>query len=328
MDAHGTIIKNLTIDGLIQIFYRTLLLREPEEGGIDNWRPIMEAEGVEFVLRAFLKSSEFISKLDQFADLLPFDQAPRQIIETEIDAEAMTRLWERVAKTWTKLGQEDPYYSVLTDPQWHGVSAHDRLESFYATGAGDLGRLAAWLQRNGLSMDDHKICLEYGCGVGRFTEHLAQKFRHVVAIDVSPAHLDLAKKRGEARKISSRVEYARVGSSTDLSRLKHVDFFYSVIVLQHNPPPIIASILEAAFEGLNRNGIAFFQVPTRRPDGYSFRVADYLRSDGDGHMEMHAIDQAAVFRLAQRYGVRPVEVQPDRCADRAGLSTTFLMQKD
>ena len=123
------------------------------------------------------------------------------------------------------------------------------------------------------------------------------------------------------------MKYLRISKPGDLSALHGASLFYSVIVLQHNPPPIIAEILAAAFAGLNEGGIAFFQVPTRGRDGYSFRTKDYIENDGDGWMEMHAIDQDAVFRLAARHGVRPVEVSPDYCSGGFGISTTFLMQK-
>src|SRR5271169_236009 len=49
---------------------------------------------------------------------------------------------------------------------------------------------------------------------------------------------------------------------SSLARLTNVDLFFSIIVLQHNPPPVILGILDAAFAGLRPGGLAFFQVPT------------------------------------------------------------------
>lgn len=315
-------------DSIITALYRACLSRDPEPGALDMWRPRLIDEGLQAVLGHFLRSAEFGLGIGRFVNLFPYDQAPAQKIDTEIGAEELDRLWRRVANTWTKLGNEDAYYSVLTDPQWSHLSEQKRIEAFYATGEGDLKRLEAWLARNSLSMNPNGTAVEYGCGVGRFTEWLAQRFRSVVAIDVSESHLNLARKRGKNKRIAERVRYVGVAAPADLTAVAGADLFYSVIVLQHNPPPIIATILDAAFAGLNSGGVAFFQVPTRGGEGYAFDSRAYLQADGDGWMEMHAIDQSAVFRLAERRGVRPVEVSPDYCAGTFGVSTSFLMVKE
>ena len=140
------------INQTITSLYRAVLLREPEDGAIDYWGSTLERHGIAFVLNQFLRSAEFAGKIGQFVDLYPFDQAPAQTIETTIDAETMARLWDRVSRIWTKLGHDDPYFSVLSDPRWHGLSESDRIEAFYLTGAGDLQRLEAWLSRNKLSV--------------------------------------------------------------------------------------------------------------------------------------------------------------------------------
>ncbi len=226
-----------------------------------------------------------------------------------------------------QLGLEDPYYSVLTDPRWRGHAEADLIEDFYSTGAGDLQRLESWLARNRVYVNWDGLCAEYGCGVGRFTEWLAKKFNSVLALDVSASHLDLATRRAEGKQILKRVKYVRVTGPADLAMLTGIDLFYSVIVLQHNPPPIILAILAAAFSGLNDGGIAFFQVPTRGHEGYNFNVQEYLERNESHGIEMHAVDQSAIFSLAHRYGLRALEVSRDHCTGPLGISTTFLMRK-
>ncbi len=320
----GTLEPDQTLTAL----YRACLMREPEPGALDYWRSTLADQGLEAVLTQFLRSTEFGYKLGEFVNLYPYDQAQPQRIDTQIDAQDMARLWERVSKTWTRLGSEDAFFSVLTNDRWRGLAQDERIDAFYATGEGDLRRLDAWLARNRQSVDPNGLCVEYGCGVGRFTEWLAPRFRNVLALDVSEPHLALARKRAGAKGLGGQVKYARVASPADLAGLAGADLFYSVIVLQHNPPPIIATILDAAFAGLNRGGLAFFQVPTRGGDGYAFDAQAYLQSGGDGWMEMHAVDQKQIFTWAQRRGVRPLEVSPDHCAGGIGVSTTFLMQKE
>jgi len=105
--------------------------------------------------------------------------------------------------------------------------------------------------------------------------------------------------------------------------------FFSIIVLQHNPPPVILGVLEAAFAGLRPGGVAFFQVPTYAA-GYSFELVHYMENEGRGKsMEMHFVPQADILRLAKAHGVQPLEIRSD---EKIGnyhqwLSNTFLMRK-
>jgi len=55
----------------------------------------------------------------------------------------------------------------------------------------------------------------------------------------------------------NNVEFRLLRRREDLRALKGADLFHSVIVLQHNPPPIIADILQHALNGLNAGGAQF-----------------------------------------------------------------------
>jgi hypothetical protein len=103
-----------------------------------------------------------------------------------------------------------------------------------------------------------------------------------------------------------------------------------MIVLQHNPPPVIAFIIEALIRALNPGGVAFFQVPTYRR-GYTFSLTDYLSEDASkGGMEMHVLPQSKVFEIAQRAGGRVLEVIDDTWTGLRvkEVSNTFVIQKD
>ena len=99
-------------------------------------------------------------------------------------------------------------------------------------------------------------------------------------------------------------------------------------MLQHNPPPIIADILQHALIGLNDPGAAFFQVPTY---GYNYHWSYDRFTATDlpaAEMEMHVVPQSTVFALAAEAGCVPVEVQPDGCAGMAyWVSNTFFFVK-
>jgi hypothetical protein len=105
--------------------------------------------------------------------------------------------------------------------------------------------------------------------------------------------------------------------------------FFSIIVLQHNPPPVILGILDAAFAGLRPGGLAFFQVPTYS-SGYSFDFEQFLEKEGRAKsMEMHFVPQANILRLARARGMQLLEIKQDHLVGnyQCWVSNTFLMQK-
>src|SRR5208283_3395098 len=100
--------------------------------------------------------------------------------------------------------------------------------------------------------------------------------------------------------------------SVRVSNLERADLVYSVIVLQHNPPPIIRLIVRAFLKALNPGGAAYFQVPTYR-GGYRFSPGEYLENEAKKHvmMEMHAHPQRVIFQTAREEGCKLVEVLED-----------------
>jgi hypothetical protein len=105
--------------------------------------------------------------------------------------------------------------------------------------------------------------------------------------------------------------------------------WYSRLVLQHNPPPVIAHLLRLAFAGLAPGGLAVFQVPTYRV-GYAFDTAAYLAAEGEPKMEMHVLPQRAVFALAREAGLEVLELLDDSHAlanPALGASGIFVFRR-
>ena len=320
---------DVALDELIVALYNGALLRKPEAGAVRHWLDyIASGRTVQDLIGDFLKSPEFCARFLNKLDLYPFDLAPRQHIDVETDKNTLDALWDRVRTAWSLLGVEDPYFSVLTDPRYReqALSQLELIEAFYNTGRWDLQRLERWLERSGISVKANGVCIEYGCGVGRISEWLANRFGKVIAMDISASHLELARRRANARNVRG-VEYVNVSNRGDLQKLRGADLFYSIIVLQHNPPPIISDILEAAFSGLNSGGIAYFQVQTYGAQDYHFQIDKYVGNVEQPKMEMHVLDQQTIFRLAHRHGLIPNEVSQDHCTGGVGVSTTFLFTK-
>jgi SAM-dependent methyltransferase len=157
---------------------------------------------------------------------------------------------------------------------------------------------------------------------------LAETFAEVVACDISSSHIALARARlAEARAGNVAVQLV---TAQDFGITGGFDLWFSRLVLQHNPPPVMAMVLRRALGLLNPGGIAHFQVPTYARN-YRFSVADYM--DGleaaDGNIEMHVLPQHVIFDLAAQSGCEPLEVWQDASVDNnpAWISSVVALRK-
>jgi len=309
--------------------YRWILGREPESEAV-----ICSAQrgytSTEQMRRNFLRSEEFTASLDPSVKASrPYDlDQGGQPIEVTCEPQVMSELLAHIERTWTQLGKEDPYWSVLSYDRYQMGSFAEHQEAFWDTGKTDVVRLQRWLERNQINLPANAACLEYGCGTGRVTRWLSQEFASVVACDISEAHLQLAAQAIPPERLQ-QVTFFRISQLSRLDELPAFDVLFSTIVLQHNPPPIIAYVLDKLLARLRPAGVAYFQVPTLRP-GYRFVLREYLSSTvgNETGMEMHVLPQRYVFEIAARNGCQPVEVLPDDwTASLPYASNTFLLRK-
>jgi SAM-dependent methyltransferase len=117
--------------------------------------------------------------------------------------------------------------------------------------AGLFGRLGAD-PRGGL-------CVEVGCGPGRMTAALAERFDRVLAVDVSPAMLERARAAVGAPNIAF---LAVPGDRLDGVEDASADALVCYLVLQHLPSgAVVRSYLREFARVLAPEGEAFVQVP-------------------------------------------------------------------
>jgi len=307
--------------------YRWILGRDPEsEQTIRNH--MAAHEDLAAMRTAILNSPEFRRVALYSPWLLPMDDCPRISVDTDAGGESgLVALFERVAEAWKAFGENEPYWSVLTDEAFRLDSFDRHAHEYLASGEHDVARLIAWLERNGIKPESLECCLEYGSGTGRITRWLASSFRRVLAYDVSEPHLKLAREHLE-RAGCRNAEFGLVSSLAVLDELPPADLVLSVIVLQHNPPPLIAHTLRKLLGALRSGGVAFFQVPTYAR-GYRFELSKYLRSKPRTDLvEMHVLPQADVFSIVAEGSCVTLEVLPDDCVgDPDWISNTFLVRK-
>lgn len=288
--------------------YRWLLGREPENSLVLR-EHLLAAPTREALRVRFLESAEFRANLPAPSRpaVVPLAAPPLEI-ETEADPERFARLLDATGQYWSRIGEEAPHWSVLTNEAYKPERIGETEAQFYATGANDVNLIRAVMRRCGLVPRRIRTVCEFGCGTGRATSHLARVFPEVVGLDISRAHLAIAARWFEANGIGN-VELRQV-TADDLHPAEGYDLWFSRIVLQHNPPPVMLAILRAAFRGLSPGGVAIFQVPTYAV-GYRFALDDYLAGRIGQNMEMHVLPQPALFALAAAEGMELLEMRDD-----------------
>ena len=278
-------------------------------------------------LERLLKNSVAARLFPVSSLVLPLDTPPIDV-DVQTDEASLARLLAHVEQTWTRLGDEEPHWSVLSAEEFKAANLPEHEAAFYASGRNDLRLLLAFLERNDIDAGRLSNVLEYGCGVGRTTRFLASRFAQVQAWDISSSHLRLAEAY-LAREQVRNVTLHRVRTLADVDGPPDVDLLFSFLVLQHNPPPVIAALLQRLLARLRPGGIAYVQLPTHACD-YRFKLDDYLAHGLSAtHIEMHCLPQRHVFRIAKQAGCQVLEVREDTWCGRprSEISNTFLMQR-
>lgn len=249
---------------------------------------------------------------------------PKLEIETSAKPQELHDMWREVRRAWERLGGERPFHSVLTQPRYLPTRFASSEDEFWRSGESEAYVLADYLADHGMARLRDASVVEYGCGVGRVTMPLAGLVGQLTAYDLSEPHLKLAQARA-AQLARTNVRLVLLTSPL-AAEFAPCDLFYSRIVLQHNPPPIIGHVLRRLIRALRPGGIGIFQVPTYRV-GYRFRVADYLSSPRPLDMEMHCFPQPDLLSLIAEEGAQVVQVRDDNATGRADLfvSNTFVI---
>jgi SAM-dependent methyltransferase len=162
-----------------------------------------------------------------------------------------------VRATWEHWAKADPLWAILTPPETQN-NPWD-LEQFMRTGEIVITDLFARLSELGLNVLRGRA-LDFGCGVGRLTQPLADLFEMVDGVDISESMIDLARRQN---RMGARCTYHH-NFASDLSLFANGTFnlVYSNITLQHMPPELSLRYIAEFVRVLEQDGLAVFQLPS------------------------------------------------------------------
>ncbi len=165
------------------------------------------------------------------------------------------------ARQWERYGALDPYYGVLSAPDFH----HARLdaaarERFFDSGRRHVAELMAEIDSLMGGDFECRCALDYGCGVGRLTLPLAERCEHVYGVDVSRSMLREADSNAKLMGLRN-VELVEADGLAELSG--RYDLAHSFLVFQHIPVREGERIFAALVRGLRPGGVGVIHVSLR-----------------------------------------------------------------
>ena len=165
---------------------------------------------------------------------------------------------DELQRHWDAFGEQDPMWAILTDPARRG--RRWTAEEFFATGVTEIAALMGHARSLGLPAHRRRA-LDFGCGLGRLTQALADHCDEVIGLDVAPSMIAQAK---AFNRHGPRVRYqVQAGPSFDTVASGSVDVVYTGRVLQHIAPAYARDYIRELARVLAPGGFLSFDVPSR-----------------------------------------------------------------
>lgn len=238
----------------------------------------------------------------------------------------MATMFERIVALAQEQARIEPLRSLEAEDHQQSDRMRERLEQLIASGKGVVQEFVAAADRCGIDVAGLHSCCELGCGAGRSAVWLADLFGQVLGYDVSPQHLDFARRVFNQRGIGN-VTLQLIRGLDSIRGLPGCDAFFSIDVLQYFPPPIIVFVLRQMLDKLNRGGAGYFQVPTYIL-GYSFHTADFLLEEPvTERPKMHALPQDRLWGMVADCGCELLEIRDVGTPGVNAVSNRILVRK-
>lgn len=239
---------------------------------------------------------------------------------------------DHTRRVFEALGRDDPLYAVLTRDGMEGGRWDP--DEFFALGRARVQEALDRLDALGIRPRRGQA-LDFGCGVGRLTEALADHFQQVVGVDISAPMIEAARRYSR----NSGVEYV-VNTAGDLARFAtgRFDFVFSAKTLQHIPPEHQRTYVREFVRLLTPGGVAMFQFrngPWIEPGTLRARLYHLRRHHlrrlvrrlrRRPEYEMHFVNRDELARIVAAGEARVEDVE-DLSRGRPGRNLRMVVRK-
>ena len=150
---------------LVEEAYRRLLEREPESQAVLEMHARNAVSYEQFLLQ--ITASEEYQNLVLMRGLRKLSFAPTQSVQVDVTDAVLIQLMDRVKREWQRLGENDPYWSVLSEERYRSKNlTGEELLDFLARGRHSAELINSFEALTGQTVPNG-TCFELGCGVGR-----------------------------------------------------------------------------------------------------------------------------------------------------------------
>ncbi|MEO0478946.1 MAG: class I SAM-dependent methyltransferase [Planctomycetota bacterium] len=238
-------------------------------------------------------------------------------------------------RTWNQFGKQDPLWAILT----HTDKSHGRWEvdDFFATGEAEVASLFELLHELAPGWEPG-AALDFGCGVGRLSQALAERVPEVFGVDLSDVMIEKARRlereRGADRSGSCTFEVNRTRDLHGLGE-RRFDLIYSSITLQHMRPRLQLGYLREFGRLLSPGGLMVVQIPLapRRPLNWRGRTLRLLLLGWKRHlnrrpvMDMFGQPVEVVRATLESAGCEVLGVVEDNASGSDWISQRYIARR-
>lgn len=232
-------------------------------------------------------------------------------------------------QVWKHYGQIDPYFGVITKPEYHSWAlTDDTRREFLRTGEQHVVALMRTLREINPGFFPART-IDFGCGVGRVTLPLARESASVLGVDVSPGML------AEAQRNAADSGVQNVRFSSEITG--RFDLVHAFMVLQHISPRRGKPIVRELLSRLDPGGMVMVQIPydasawlkvafrLLRVDPVTKRLRNLVKGRALNYpaLAMFCYSAPSVLEIFHNAGVKDIRIELNAVAG-SGVSSMTL----
>jgi ubiquinone/menaquinone biosynthesis C-methylase UbiE len=176
---------------------------------------------------------------------------------------------------WEAFAVREPFFAVLTASRYLRANlTAERLREFFESGEELVDSIMRIIEMRLVPQFAPASILEYGCGVGRLAIPFARRVGAVVAVDRSPAMLDVARREAQ-RQGAAHIEFC---TPTELAaKQRKFDLVNCYLLLQRMPQAEGLVLVRELLGYITAGGIGVFHVPLRTTTTAVVAASRWLR---------------------------------------------------
>jgi len=162
-------------------------------------------------------------------------------------------------RDWELFGKTDPYYAVLTAPEFHGQLSAAARAKFFGSGEEHIETMLSIIRERLAPAFAPRQALDFGSGVGRLLIPLGGRCDEVTGVDISSSMLAEARRNCDAAGVGN-VRLLQ-GDDQLVAVSGPFDFVHTYIVLQHISVTRGEQLVRQLASLLAPGGVGMFHVP-------------------------------------------------------------------